>query len=394
MNRQHIGIVFGGILLLVVAMGISRFAFTPILPFMRRDVGFSLEVAGFLASSNYIGYFIGALWAGFIYRQRKNVLLASVVINVLSVVLMGLIEVYSVWLVLRLIAGITGGIIFVLTSSIIMDYLAKHSLSRWSGYVFSGIGLGIAISGLCVPALEIRFAWQGTWLGLGILSAIFLFITYYLWRSLAVQDITKVTKTLDTKMTKGFMPWLILSYGLEGLGYIITGTFLVDIIHNIPSLQAYSSYSWVIVGLAAIPSAPVWTILLEKFSAIKILFVAYILQVVGILLPVFAQTVWSVLLASFLFGLTFVGIVTLTTSYARQLFPTQSGFVVSLLTTFYAFGQIIGPIVAGKLVEVYSSYKAALVFAGVIVFLALLVMVIGRWLTLKKEAVAEHTISI
>ena len=115
---------------------------------------------------------------------------------------------------------------------------------------------------------------------------------------------------------------------------------------------------------------------------------------IGILLPVFSQTVWSVLLASFLFGLTFVGIVTLTTSYARQLFPTQSGFVVSLLTTFYAFGQIIGPIIAGKLVEVYSSYKAALVFAGVIVFLALLVMVVGRWLTVKKEAVAEQSISI
>ena len=43
--------------------------------------------------------------------------------------------------------------------------------------------------------------------------------------SLVVQDSTKVTKSLDTKMTKGFMPWLILSYGLEGLGYIITGTF-------------------------------------------------------------------------------------------------------------------------------------------------------------------------
>jgi len=375
------GVVFGGILLLVVAMGISRFAFTPILPFMRHDVGFSLEVAGFLASSNYIGYFIGALWAGFIHRRRKNILLASVVFNVLSVGLMGLLEVYSVWLVLRLIAGIT-------------DYLARHSLSRWSGYVFSGIGLGIAISGLCVPAIEAKFAWEGTWLGLGMLSAIFLLITFILWRNLEVQDSIKVMKTLDTKMTRGFMPWLILSYGLEGLGYIITGTFLVDIIHNIPSLQAYSSYSWVIVGLAAIPSAPVWTVLLEKFSAIKILFVAYILQVIGILLPVFSQTVWSVLLASFLFGLTFVGIVTLTTSYARQLFPTQSGFVVSLLTTFYAFGQIIGPIVAGKLVEVYSSYKAALVFAGVIVFLALLVMVIGRWLTVKKEAAAEHTISI
>ncbi|MEK5333571.1 YbfB/YjiJ family MFS transporter [Lysinibacillus sp. FSL W8-0992] len=385
MNRQHIGVLFGGVLLLVVAMGISRFAFTPILPFMREDVGFSFNVAGFLASSNYIGYFIGALWAGFIYRQKKNFLLLSVVLNVISVVLMGLIEIYSVWLVLRLIAGITGGLIFVLTSSIIMDYLAKQSLTKWSGYLFSGIGLGIAISGLFVPFIEVRFAWQGTWIGLGILSAILLIITLILWRNLQVHDSVKVTRSSDTKMSRGFMPWLIAAYGLEGLGYIITGTFLVDIIHNIPSLQAYSSYSWVIVGVAAIPSAPVWTVLLEKFSATKILFVAYILQVLGILLPVFSQTVWSVLLSSFLFGLTFVGIVTLTTAYARQLFPTQSGPVVSVLTTFYAFGQIIGPIIAGQLVVIYNSYKAALIFAGVIVFLALIVMLCGKWIVMKQQ---------
>ncbi|MGE7091972.1 YbfB/YjiJ family MFS transporter [Lysinibacillus sp. NPDC048646] len=394
MNRQHIGILFGGVLLLVVAMGISRFAFTPILPFMRHDVGFSFEVAGFLASSNYIGYFIGALWAGFMYRQRKNILLLSVVLNVLSIVLMGMIEIYMVWLVLRLIAGITGGLIFVLTSSIIMDYLAKQSLTRWSGYLFSGIGLGIAISGLLVPYFEARFAWQGTWIGLGILSALFLVITFVLWRSLQVHDGTKVKKSSETKMSQGFMPWLIAAYGFEGLGYIITGTFLVDIIHNIPSLQAYSSYSWVIVGVAAIPSAPVWTVLLEKFSAIKILYVAYILQVFGILLPVFSQTVWSVLLSSFLFGLTFVGIVTLTTAHARQLFPTQSGPVVSLLTTYYAFGQIIGPIIAGKLVAVFSSYKAALIFAGVIIFVALFVILFGRWITGKRQVTLENVIAV
>ncbi len=394
MNRQHIGILFGGVLLLVVAMGISRFAFTPILPFMRHDVGFSFEVAGFLASSNYIGYFIGALWAGFMYRQRKNILLLSVVLNVLSIVLMGMIEIYMVWLVLRLIAGITGGLIFVLTSSIIMDYLAKQLLTRWSGYLFSGIGLGIAISGLLVPYFEARFAWQGTWIGLGILSALFLIITCVLWRSLQVHDGTKVKKSSETKMSQGFMPWLIAAYGFEGLGYIITGTFLVDIIHNIPSLQAYSSYSWVIVGVSAIPSAPVWTVLLEKFSAIKILYVAYILQVFGILLPVFSQTVWSVLLSSFLFGLTFVGIVTLTTAHARQLFPTQSGPVVSLLTTYYAFGQIIGPIIAGKLVAVFSSYKAALIFAGVIIFVALFVMLFGRWITGKRQVTLENVIAV
>ena len=390
MNRQHTGILFGGVLLLVVAMGISRFAFTPILPFMRHDAGFSFEVAGLLASSNYIGYFIGALWAGFLYRRKKTSLLISVVINVLSVILMGFSEIYSIWLTLRLIAGITSGLIFVLTSSIIMDYLAAQFLTRWSGYLFSGIGLGIAISGLLVPYFEARFAWQGAWIGLGILSALFLAITLTLWRGLQVQDHIKVVTSSNQKMSQGFMPWIIAAYGFEGLGYIITGTFLVDIIHNIPSLQAYSSYSWVIVGVAAIPSAPIWTVLIEKCSPIKILSVAYLLQIFGILLPVFSQTVWSVLLSSFLFGFTFVGIVTITTSYARQLFPTKSGAVVSVLTTTYALGQIIGPIIAGKLVDFYNSYKAALIFAGSIVFIALVIMLVGRWKSAKLQLSKEN----
>ncbi|MEG0258971.1 MAG: YbfB/YjiJ family MFS transporter [Lysinibacillus sp.] len=378
MTRKHVGVLLGGVLLLVVAMGISRFAFTPILPYMRRDAGFSLETAGYLASSNYIGYFIGALWAGFLYRRKKFILLISVVSNILSVIWMGLTEQFYLWLFLRLVAGVSSGLIFVLTSSIIMDYLAKELLTKWSGYLFSGIGLGIAISGLFVPYFELAYTWKGAWLGLGFMSIAFFAITFTTWRNLVVQDGTKNVKKSGERLTKGFMPWLIAAYGLEGLGYIITGTFLVDIIHNIPSLEAYSSYSWVIVGVAAIPSAPIWILLISKFSPVKILSVAYVLQVFGIVLPVFSQTVPSVLLSAFLFGMTFVGIVTMTTSYARQLFPTQSGAVVSILTTFYALGQIIGPIIAGKLASYYDSYKAALLFAGVMVFAGLVVMLIGR----------------
>lgn len=387
MNRKHAGVLLGGILLLVLAMGVSRFVFTPILPFMRRDAGFTLETAGYLASSNYVGYFIGALWAGFLFRRKKMILLVNVLINVASVIWMGLTEMFTLWLLLRLIAGITSGFIFVLTSSIIMDYLAQEVLTKWSGYLFSGIGLGIAISGLFVPYLELAYTWKGAWLGLGLLSLAFFCVTLVTWRNLTIQDGVKKVKASNGKMTAGFMPWLIASYGLEGLGYIITGTFLVDIIHNIPSLSSYSSYSWVVVGLAAIPSAPVWIVLLSKYSPVHILSVAYILQVIGILLPVFSQTAPSVLVSSFLFGLTFVGIVTLTTSYARQLFPTQSNAVVSILTTFYALGQIIGPIIAGKLAAHYNSYKAALLFAGVMVFTALLTMLIGHFKThLRTES--------
>lgn len=392
MNRQHASVLFGGILLLVVAMGISRFAFTPLLPFMRLDEGLSFQEGGWLASSNYVGYFVGALGAGFIYKHKKGFLLSNMLLNVISIIGMGLTHSYVLWILLRFLAGVTSGFIFVLTSSIMMDYLAKQLLTRWSGYLFSGIGIGIAISGLCVPFLETPFLWEGTWVGLGLLSSIFIALTLLLWRHIDVQDSERVDKTDDTNIWRGFMPWLIIAYGLEGLGYIITGTFLVDIVYNIENLRSYASYSWVVVGIAAAPSAPFWMAMMSRFKPVYVLFVAYILQVFGIVLPVLSQTVWSVLLSAFLYGCTFVAIVTIATGYGRQLFPRQSGSVVSILTTFYAIGQIIGPIIASRLEGHFNTFKAPLLFASGIVFCALVILISGYAFANRKKAVQVDSV--
>ncbi|MBW9234859.1 YbfB/YjiJ family MFS transporter, partial [Leptospira santarosai] len=52
-------LVLGGVFALFIAMSIGRFAYTPILPFMQQDTGFSTRFAGYLASSNYAGYLVG-----------------------------------------------------------------------------------------------------------------------------------------------------------------------------------------------------------------------------------------------------------------------------------------------------------------------------------------------
>lgn len=384
MNRQHFSIILGGILFLAVAMGISRFAFTPILPFMRVDENLSFTQGGWLASSNYIGYFIGALGAGFVNRSKKNFLLLNGFINVFSILLMGLIESYLIWILLRFIAGLTSGYIFVLTSSIVMDYLAANLLTRWSGYLFSGVGFGIALSGLFVPFFEASFNWQGSWLGLGALSVLFLATTLFLWRNLNVKNHIKEPKSADNNIWRGFMPWLIIAYGLEGLGYIITGTFLVDIIYNIESLRAYAGYSWVLAGLAAIPSAPIWMKCMSRFSTVSMMSLAYSMQIIGILLPVLSQSAWSVLLSAMSFGFTFVGLVTMSTAYARQLFPKQSNYIVSILTTFYAIGQIIGPVIASRLETHFRTFKAPLLFAGGTVTLALVLLLVGYFYSRKS----------
>ncbi len=48
---------------LAVAMGIGRFAFTPLLPLMLRDGSLPQSAGAWLAASNYAGYLVGALTA-------------------------------------------------------------------------------------------------------------------------------------------------------------------------------------------------------------------------------------------------------------------------------------------------------------------------------------------
>src|SRR3954464_12464972 len=49
-----------GLASLGAAMGIGRFAFTPIFPMMQGALGVTLNQGAWLATANYVGYLIGA----------------------------------------------------------------------------------------------------------------------------------------------------------------------------------------------------------------------------------------------------------------------------------------------------------------------------------------------
>ena len=53
-----------GLLGLAAAMGIGRFAFTPMLPLMQAQHGLSISDGGWLAGANYLGYLLGGLSPG------------------------------------------------------------------------------------------------------------------------------------------------------------------------------------------------------------------------------------------------------------------------------------------------------------------------------------------
>ncbi|HKX02855.1 MAG TPA: YbfB/YjiJ family MFS transporter, partial [Methylomirabilota bacterium] len=95
-----------GLVTLGVAMGIGRFAFTPILPMMQQDAAVSVPVGGWLASANYLGYLLGAIAAVALRARATTIVRASLVAIGLATMGMGMTGSFPAWLLLRALAGV------------------------------------------------------------------------------------------------------------------------------------------------------------------------------------------------------------------------------------------------------------------------------------------------
>ncbi|MBT2632883.1 YbfB/YjiJ family MFS transporter [Bacillus sp. ISL-101] len=380
MKKQTYLFLIGGIFSLIIAMGIGRFAYTPILPLMQKDLSLSNTTAGYIASSNYAGYLLGAILAGAIpfKKYRTNLLRVSLIISILTTALMGLTYSNLLWNVLRFLSGFASAFVLVLASGIVLDKLAAIRKTSWSGLFYGGVGLGIFLSSLMIPSLNHLFRWEGTWIGLAVVSGI-LAIFVWIWLDETpnvVKEKNKQDIIVKVPPTK-WLIWLIIAYGLEGLGYIVTGTFIVSIAEKTSYFHNGATLVWMMVGLAAIPSCLIWSLLAKKWGYIKSLVLAMALQSLGIAMPVFWMSKTSFVISALLFGATFMGITTLATTVGREMNPSDSSRTIGILSAIYALGQLIGPTLAGVLSSFTHDFNAAFIGAACVVFFGAILLLSG-----------------
>lgn len=392
MKKQSFLFLIGGILSLIIAMGIGRFAYTPILPLMQKDLSFSNTVAGYIASSNYAGYLLGAILAGAIPLKKYRVIILkiSLIISILTTAIMGLTYSHFIWYVLRFLSGVSSAYVLVLASGIVLDKLATINKTSWSGLFYGGVGLGICLSSLFIPSLNHLYQWEGTWIGLAVVSAI-LSIFVWLWLDEAsnVVELKNKENNFAVVPPTKWLLWLIIAYGLEGLGYIVTGTFIVSIAEKTPSFHNDATLVWMMVGLAAIPSCLIWSILAKKWGFVKSLVLAMALQSLGMAMPAFWVSKTSFIISALLFGATFMGITTLATTLGRQINPSNSSRTIGILTAIFAIGQLIGPILSGVLSSFTHNFNTALIGASSVVLIGAALLVNGIQFERKSYAKDE-----
>jgi predicted MFS family arabinose efflux permease len=363
---------------MMVAMGIGRFAFTPILPLMQRDLGISHSLAGWLASLNYVGYLAGALLCalkpGILRSALVNV--SALVASIATTLLMGLTISPFWWGWLRLIGGVASALLFVVIAIEVSETLVRSRHGSWNSALYGGVGLGIALSGAVVPLLDRLGGWSSAWVGMGVIALL-----------LAVGGIVLADKRrgaigvpdgpAPSRGGLGCIAPLAVAYLLEGVGYIVTATFLVTMIAHTPGLAGFAPWSWVAVGLAAAPSTIVWQLTASRIGVRPALTLAYLLQGAGIFLSINAVSPLRAGLAAIIYGGTFLGIVALAMAEGGRRAGTEGRRAAAVLTACFGAGQVVGPPLAGLLAD-QRGFTLPLLLAGSVVVLGGLLVATDR----------------
>ncbi|EJG1260248.1 YbfB/YjiJ family MFS transporter [Staphylococcus pseudintermedius] len=367
-----------GMIALFIVIALGRFAYTPILPFMQLDTGLDNKSVGLLATFNYLGYLIGAMLPIFYIMKNKVFdLKCYLLLNVATMLLFGVTDHFVIWSLLRLLNGISSGAVFVLASNIVLEALHLARREGIAGLLYSAVGLGLFSSSLFIFLYTDVTHWRETWIWLGSAAFILTLIIIVCLRENPTLPEPASHKSHGPEKViryskKFYIPFAI-AYFCEGAGYIITGTFLVAIVKTMPTLSEYAALSWMFVGLGAIPATVLWSMIGQRIGICLSVILAFLLQIVAVLMPIFTVNAFAIALSSMIFGATFLGLTTLFMSKSHQItFETKGNNLVAVMTLIYSVGQMIAPYISGILIERTHSYNDALIFAAAILVVGIL----------------------
>jgi hypothetical protein len=392
-----IAIAVAGCVALAVAMGIGRFAFTPILPMMLHDGVIDLHGASWLASANYVGYLTGAVlctlqplvWARLRWPAVDAPMLVRVGLVGTGVLTLGMaLSFDAAWAALRFAAGLASALVFIYSSGWCLVQLASLGKASLGGLMFAGPGAGIVASGLLAHEMVgAERSAADAWLVFGVAACV---LTAIVWRTLrtgpgaaaADERPAAAVEPVQTAAPSGVraprhgrleVATLAFAYGISGFGYIVTATFLPVIARAaLPADSPWLDLFWPIFGAGVIVGALLATRVRVTGDLRLVIAAAYVVQAVAIGIGVGAPTAAGFATGSVLLGLPFTAITYFALQEVRRLRPHQVAATTGLVTALWSIGQTAGPPMVALLLQRTTGVGAAftlslLVAAGALV---------------------------
>ena len=376
-------IVLTGLLSLAVAMGIGRFAFTPLLPVMRADGLISIGEGGWLAAIHFLGYLLGALYAARLRGSPAMTLRLSLFAIAFATLATGLTDHFVPWAIMRFVCGVCSAFTLVLVSNYFVKHLAEIGRPDQQGWVFSGVGAGIALAGLgtlILMAADIGSA--DGWVAFGVLSLI---VTIGISLKIGTEMTGQERASSQESACLGTLPWtIVFAYGAAGIGYIIPATYLPVMAREIVESPLLFGLAWPVFGVAAFLSTLIAGRLQARWSNRQIWSVSQLVMAAGLLLPVLRPDLVSIILAGVCVGGTFMIITMMGMKEAHRVAsPAGVMRLIAVMTASFAGGQMIGPLFASAVFTLAGGFQPSLVLTSGL-------LVVTAWTLMRREPLPQN----
>jgi predicted MFS family arabinose efflux permease len=369
-------------LILLSCLGFGRFAFGMILPNMQTDLDISTTLIGFIGSANFAGYFIGVIFASKIYSKFKTSTLISrlLLLQGISMIIMTFFDNYLLISLLYFSSGFLAAISNITIMVYISHAVPQNIRGKALGIALSGFGVAIIASGFIVPLFEQYYdanAWRASWLLFSFIIILVSFTLKYLLVYDVDNSVTSDTKFYEYKNNKKF--WEIASlYFLFGITYVVYVTFFVSASIDKWNLTSQvSGIFWSTFGFICIFGSLIFGTIADKYGVFKTLILVFGFQSFSIFILIFDTPSYVLFISVFFFAISVWSVPPMITMLCAEFFGLKkTAQVFSLVTLIFAVGQIIGPIAAGYIYDIFNSYDYVFLMTFLLSFLAFLLSII------------------
>ncbi|CAO1666335.1 Major facilitator superfamily (MFS) profile domain-containing protein [Halomonas sp. NYA30] len=372
-----------GIMATLAAIGIARFAYTPLLPAIIQEGWFTASQGAYLGAANLMGYFIGALAAHWLSERfsPRMVMAASFAGITLSFVLCAGAGGFLWFFFWRLVSGIAGAILMVVGPSLALAATPPERRVRVGAMVFTGIGFGALLSAFIVPlllALSLSVTW-GT-LGLLCIAAGLLCDWGIAHLTSPITASPRVNSPTGGAGVKIIVMLVVGAYALDAIGFVPHTVFWVDYLarENALGNQA-ASLQWGIFGVGALCGPFMVGAMAQRVGWQGGLMIAFAAKAAAVLLPVFSLAFLSQSVSSFVVGAMIPGIVALTSGRLAELVgPTAHKKLWGQATAAFAAAQAVAGYAMSALYGTWGSYAPLFAISGIILVAGFLLVLLSR----------------
>jgi predicted MFS family arabinose efflux permease len=278
----------------------------------------------------------------------------------------------------RFLAGIAGAILMVLAPPSALALAAPERRGLAGGIIFTGVGLGIAASGVLMP-IFLRWGVSAAWLGLGALALLLSAAAWHGFPDAAVRPAGPQPAAAPASRT---LRALYAEYALNAVGLVPHMIFLADFVaRGLGRGVTAGAGEWIIFGIGAVCGPVVLGRIADRIGFAASVRLAFVIQ--AALVGALAVTAQPAVLAlsSLVIGAYVPGITTLVLGRTRELVSDarQLDRAWSITTVAWAIGQAAGAWGMSALFARQESYATLYALgAGAIVLALALDLVAGR----------------